>query len=907
MSFKVSLGRTFFAAILLCTPLVWANPTATLRGCVLDESGAVIPRATVTLYQGAGTPVATTTADEGGNFVLSGLPRGRYEVVARQPGLEIASAAVDTTTADRVDVVLTLRVGTMTSSVTVTASRGLPEDAVSVPNGLSIVGPEQRQLRPALILPQVLREEPGVQVQQTTSHQGAILIRGLTGQQVLHLIDGVRYNNSTFRPGPNQYLATVDPGFVERVEVSRGPNSMQYGSDSLGGTLNLLPPRPFIAPGRAQFHGELVPFFRSADVAGGSNLRLSYGRDNWHLLGGGSYRRGQDLRTGDGGDSHAAVTRFLGLPSSLLGERLQDTAFTQWAGYVRMFWNARPDQTLSLTYHHGEQLGGRRYDQLNGGNGNLINSFDPQVLDFFYARYEKQRLGWLDSFQGTFSYNRQRDDRRFQGGSGNPLATITEDDSVTAVFGYQLQATTHVGSHHVVLFGGEAYDEYIAAAAETLNPSTGAGATVRGRLPDGSRYTSYGLFAQHTSEWFSSRLRTQAGVRYSRIRFRTFADKNLPQSGIGGQPRQGRGEPTVPDFSPAIGDVTLQAGASYRLLPFLTIFGSVSRGFRAPNATDFSSVGLTSNGFEVSPDQAAQAGGFIGSTANSSAVSTGRPAEQLSPESLWDFEGGVRLHAGRVSGSLSAFQYNLKDFITKRTLILPPGAVGQTISGATIIQQLASGAVITAVDPRPVITRTNIGRVRIGGFEAEARVKVISALSLAGNVSYLCGTDRETGGPPDIEGGLPPLHGIFSARWQPASKPYWFETFTYWSDKQDRLSSLELADQRIGATRSRSSIASFFNNGAVARRLVAGGILLPTGETLAQVQDRVLGVGVESAPLFTKTAGFATLNFRGGYRISEYSEFIWILENVLDKNYRLHGSGVDSPGRNLQVSYFFRF
>src|SRR3972149_7279138 len=95
-----------------------------------------------------------------------------------------------------------------------------------------------------LILPQILREEPGVQLQQTSGHQGAVLVRGLTGQQVLHLIDGVRYNNSTFRPGPNQYLATVDTSFIEQMEVSRGPNSTQYGSDSLGGPPNLLPARP---------------------------------------------------------------------------------------------------------------------------------------------------------------------------------------------------------------------------------------------------------------------------------------------------------------------------------------------------------------------------------------------------------------------------------------------------------------------------------------------------------------------------------------------------------------------------------------------------------------------------------------------------------------------------------------
>jgi len=905
----VNRKAAFFFSLLFCILLLpgvtHSLPTTTIRGSVVDESGAVIPNVSVTLIR-AGAPLAVTNTDSEGKFAIPAVARGRYELEASHAGLKTASVSVDAAGEQPVEVVLTLRVAALASTVTVTALRGIPEDTLGVPNGISIIGPEQKQVRPLLILPQVLREEPGVQVQQTSSHQGAVVVRGLTGQQVLHLIDGVRYNNSTFRPGPNQYLATVDPSFVERLEVSRGPNSMQYGSDSLGGTLNLLPPRPLATPGNARLHGEFTPFFRSADLAGGSSLRLSYGTEKWHLLGGGSYRRGQDLRTGQAVDSHSVATRYLGLPSGVLGDRLQDTAFTQWANYMRFFWNGWRDQTLSLTYHHGEQLGGRRYDQLNGGNGNLINSFSPQKLDFFYARYEKRQLGWLDSLSGTFSYNRQRDDRRFQGGSGDPLAAIQDEDNIASVFGYQVQASTHIGARHVIVFGGEAYDEFIDASAQRIDPATSARPTVRGRFPNGSRYTSYGAFAQHASEWFSTRLRTQAGIRLSGIRFRTFADRN-PLVG---------GQPSVPDFSTSLNDVTFQAGASYRLVDWLTAFASFSRGFRAPNTTDYSSVGLTSNGFEVSPGEAAKARGLVGTTAGSSAVSTGHAVGELSPESLFDVEGGVRMQAGRFFGSVTAFQYNLKDFIAKRALILPSGAVGQTIGGVTITQQLSSGAVLTALDPRPVLTRANVGRVRIRGFEAEANLRLGTAWLLGGNVSYLRGVDRETGGPPDIEGGFPPVHGIFSVRWQPNGRRYWVETFSYWSDKQDELSSIELNDQRIGATRSRNSIAAFFSNGAVARGLVAGpapygagagAILLLTGETLAQVQDRVLGAGVMSAPLYRKTPGFATLNFRGGYRTGENSEVIWIFENVLDKNYRLHGSGVDSPGRNLQLSYIFRF
>ncbi|MGH9791141.1 MAG: TonB-dependent receptor domain-containing protein, partial [Candidatus Acidiferrales bacterium] len=332
-----------------------------------------------------------------------------------------------------------------------------------------------------------------------------------------------------------------------------------------------------------------------------------------------------------------------------------------------------------------------------------------------------------------------------------------------------------------------------------------------------------------------------------------------------------------------------------------------SRGFRAPNVNDFSSVGLTSNGFEVSPDQAAQAGAFIGTAASTAAVSSGTPARQLAPEALLDYESGLRLHTDRVWGSVSVFHYGLEDFITRRAIILAPGAVGSTIGGQTITQQLPSGAVITAADPRPVITRANVGRVRLRGFEGDLNVKLGSPWLFSATISHVRGVDVATGQTPDIEGGLPPLLGFVSLRWQPARRPFWIETFSHWSDKQDRLSSIELSDQRIGASRTRSSIAAFFNNGAVARGLVANGILLATGETLAQVQDRVLGVSAQGAPLFTSTPGFATLNFRGGYRMGERSEVIAVFENVLDRNYRLHGSGVDSVGRNLQLTYLLRF
>jgi outer membrane receptor protein involved in Fe transport len=888
----------------LLAPTAWASdpglasPGFDLTGRVLDPAGAVIPGAQVTLFSQGHAPLLSVSTDAEGQFSLLRVNAGSYELVARSTGFEPTSMAVNVPAAAGRPVEMILRVPTLSATVTVTPGRGEVESAFDTAGEVNVVTRDRLESRPGVILPQALREEVGVMVQQTTAHQGAVIIRGLTGQQVLHLVDGVRFNNSTFRPGPNQYFALVDPNFVERVEVARGPASAQYGSDSLGGTVNVLPLRAYPDAAGRHFQGEFTPFFRTADLAGGGSLRLSYGEKKWSLLGGASGSRVQDLRAGEGGDSHAAVTRFLGLPSDVLGHRLQDTGFAQWAAFSRFFWNPAPDHNLSVSYLHSEQRDGRRYDRLNGGNGDLINDFSPQILDLFYLRYEKQRVGRLDTLSGTFSFNGQRDDRREQGGAGNPLAPIQREENYVAAWGYQAQATAHVGTRQSLVFGGEVYDEYIDSRAERFDPVAGTTRAVRGRYPDESRYTTFGAFYQHGVEVWRGRARLQGGLRYSAINFRTFADANLLDA---------NGQPLVPDFSTTLHDLTFNFGGTLRLAEPVHLFGAVRRGFRAPNSTDFSSVGLTSNGFEVSPAQGGDAGGLIGSRADATAVSTSRLVSALDPEVLYNYELGVKLQRRRMTASVSGFFNDIGDFITKRTLLLPAGAVGTTIGGQAIVSQLASGAVITAVDSRPVLVRANVGDVRIWGVETAWEAELSNSWRAAANFYYLRGRDKELGGPPDIEGGLPPATGFVSLRWQPLGKRYWLEGYSHLVSYQDRLSSLELADQRIGALRSRAGITRFFENGAVARGLVSGGVLLPTGETLDQVLDRVLGPGVESAPLFTRTPGFVTANLRGGLQVSEQTDLIFVLENLLDTDYRWHGSGVDGSGFNLQISYRIRF
>jgi len=80
-----------------------------------------------------------------------------------------------------------------------------------------------------LIFPQALREEPGVSCNRRQRARDRRFVRGLTGQHVVTYVDGVRFNNATFRPGANQYTALIEPQFVDRVEIVRGPRRPNTG------------------------------------------------------------------------------------------------------------------------------------------------------------------------------------------------------------------------------------------------------------------------------------------------------------------------------------------------------------------------------------------------------------------------------------------------------------------------------------------------------------------------------------------------------------------------------------------------------------------------------------------------------------------------------------------------------
>ncbi len=630
------------------------------------------------------------------------------------------------------------------------------------------------------------------------------------------------------------------------------------------------------------FDGSVEAIAGTADESVGGLAEIALRAHSASLRFGGSSRSIDDLRGGRGRDSHAAVTRFLGLPSDVLGSRMRATAYDQSGAYAVGMAGAGDASTLRGVYMHQHQTGASRYDRVLGGEGLYRSGFDPQQLDLGLVRYQRSLAGMFDGIEAAFSINRQADGRFEQ---ARPTTVLDTQEATTTALGYQVQAHRQTGSRHQLVFGAEFYDESIDGARKLVQAS-GTVAAARPDIAAGTDYTNLGLFAQNTVDVIPNRLSLRGGLRYGSFGFTTTAD---PALGVSAE------DVTMRSF-------TFQGATVVSVTESLNLTFNVSRGFRAANAADLGSIGLTGGGgFEISPTTARDMGALVGSTAASNARSTGTAVGPLSPEVVYQYEAGLKARVGRFSGTLNAFDMEFYDSIQRRALVFDHNVVGTTISGFTIVSQDAAGLSYIAQDVRPIGTRVNVDRARIRGFDAKGDVRVTDDWTATAYFSLANGRLLTTG---EYVRRMPPPMGGGKLRW--AGRRLWAEGVVTFAAEQTRLSAADLSDARIGALRTRASIAGFFNGTATDLGLVRGGILVQTGETLAQAQQRVLGAAA-SAPMFTSQAGFAAFGLRAGVRVTPHLDVTAIGENLGDANYRLYGSGLDAPGVNLQLRIRYRF
>ncbi len=412
---------------------------------------------------------------------------------------------------------------------------------------------QSQQLRSS---PEALSALPGLFVQKTNHGGGSPFLRGLTGNQTLLLIDGIRLSNATFRYGPNQYFNTIDLFSLEKIEALRGSGSVQYGSDALGGTIQAFSLAVDLSD-KPGFGGAVQLRGASQGMEQTARAELQHSTRRSAFGAGITWRNFDDLVGGDT-TGRQAPSGYRELNYDLKGK----IALSRRATLTLAHQNVRQNE---VPLFHKVQL-----------ENFAVNQFEPQRRVLSYARLEQDlSSGIWKSLSVTTSLH-QTEEGRESRKNGSTVLRI-ENDQVRSL-GMNAQITTVFGKHWSANSGVELYHDLVNSTRADLDQSTGVSTSKRGLYPDDATMMSLAAYSLH--ELDLTRWNFTAGARWN-----TFVIQ-VKDEAIGSANQKP---------SALVGNL----GVLYKLNRFSNLFASLNTGFRAPNIDDLGTLGIVDFRFET--------------------------------------------------------------------------------------------------------------------------------------------------------------------------------------------------------------------------------------------------------------------------------------------------------------------
>ena len=739
--------------------------------------------------------------------------------------------------------------------VTVTATRA-EKEPFKTPNSITVLNLKELERTKAEHASNLLRDSVGVIAQETTVGQGSPMLRSLTGYQTLIQVDWVRLNNSTFRSGPNQYTATVGPEMLERAEVLLGSSSMLYGSGAMGGVVSFFTKAVPINPAQEtlDIQPRLLARYSTATQEKLGRLEVTGNQGNFGFIVGGGVRDYGDLTPGSGYDLHYKNRKYEIVDDMPSGVKLYDydevRALSKdnipekwlietegplgWRAFdadAKFGYQLSDTSTINVAYQMWRQPQTPRYDKIAPQEFAEF-FFEPQNRDLVYANYlVNPTEGHIDTFRVTASYHRQKEGRNEVKRDAAP-ARRHRYDTVNTI-GLSAQAVSSILPRQRLVGGGEFYLDMI--QSRTVKTDDKGKETVDenlGRFIDGSQFWDASLYLQDEIK-VHDRVELTLGGRATF--YQTNADLSVRDSAFDA-------------FNVFDSSLTGSAGVVVGLTEYLNVVGNFGTAFRAPSLNDTTAVEVTNEGVTA-------------------------PSPDLSPETSWTAEAGLKAQHSYFRGALTLFYSQVSGLVGRKP-------VQEAYEGQALPQLHQD--LIRQYPDIDVLVFDNIDQAQFIGFELAGLVPIRPDLSVFGNTALLRGEVLKIAGEaPDPEKPWeartrrePPLNGIVGIQWEPLNTQYWAMLFVRAAAEQRRLNRSDIRDPRIqGSTRDPAAV-KFDSNGAA---IDAG------------------------------TPSWWTLNVRGGVKLFDYTRLTLSVENLLNRRYRQHGSGVNSPGFNVSLSLDNRF
>lgn len=457
---------------------------------------------------------------------------------------------------------------------------------------------------------------PGVEVDGEGPFRGIPVIRGLSSNRVLILVDGQRLNNareSTTFAGIQPAL--VNLAEVERIEVLRGPASVQYGSDAIGGVVNIITRQPNLVGERFKIGGAVsYEYGTASDSQRGQVLVQGAGKGmSFHL--GASIQDVDDYTAADGAHEDDRYAVYTLADDTVPNSGMRQTNFD---GSFSILTGNRGVLKVNAEVVRTEDIGFPGF-ALDSGIEILFPKFDRDKLG---ASWASGPMAFFDDLtvSAWYQYVDKESIRNFAfpGFSQNSF-TRSEIDSV----GFNAQGISTVGINRLT-YGLDFYQDDLHDTALTEFPAfpwiPPSDAVV---VPD-STQRGIGLYIGDRIS-ATERLTVNIGLRGDSFRF--DSDENDTRYD---------GEPLDTTDTALSGNL----GVVYSLTDQVNLTGLIARGFRTPNIQERSFTGAASTGDT-----------WILQNPN------------LSPETSWNYEAGFKVRYERASGGLNFFYNDLTDFI----------------------------------------------------------------------------------------------------------------------------------------------------------------------------------------------------------------------------------------------------
>ncbi len=562
--------------------------------------------------------------------------------------------------------------------VSVTATR--PQRRVfNVPQAVSILDSTQLRQRSASSAMSLFTELPGVDLVGVGANQLQPSIRGQRGQRILLLDNGLRLGNPRRQSDFGELPALVDPSTLSRVEVVRGPSSVLYGSDAIGGVVNLIGAGlPWGSEGRT-LHGSLRYGYAGAGAdesrpsgsVAGREGRLAFRVDA-------TFRDASDYAAPAGTFGDVTLEKDVAVRASGVEDRSLGLGLG-WAFSDRHRVYARYSQYNAVDAGFG-YLDPADY----ASDGSRIEILYPyQNVNRYTAGWMARSLGFaladrVDVAVYAGGNKRNLDNNlAFPAGPGSTILIETRNFTNVHTLGGRVELARLLAGRHNLTYGidvsrdrSENTDSsatYLDVGGPTLMPLDGSS---QPNVPN-AELRMLGVFGQF--DWaVAPRLTLTLGARYQDNEAKTRETAGLD-------------DPLITSNDRALVGA---ANALVSLTPDLNLVAAVGRGFRSPNLIErfFSGPTPEGNGFQESnPD--------------------------LDPETSLNVDLGLRFRRPTWFVEGFVFRNQISDGIRVE-------ATGDTVGGF------------------PVFRNTNIERVRVWGVELGAEAVLFSRFTAGAGFTW---------------------------------------------------------------------------------------------------------------------------------------------------------------------------